>query len=513
MMMGPKMVLESLDDAASRLGFGDSRFLPVSEPELLDLSAYARAQSRALGQDALGGAIHLFRNYKPHARQVQLHKARRKRFVAVCAGRRAGKTIGLGHEFVARIFTDLAVKSRRAWVEPAYLGKRHLGPDVEPVLKYWCVAPTYRLGMLQQATIFAVLGGIGSPLIIDWNISLGRLWLEGGVLIEFRSADKSKLLVGDSLDGLWVDEAARLKADAWADNLFANLSDREGWALLSTTPLGYNWFHAEVWQRTQLGSDPAMRDGDFYGVHFTTADNTAVPALVREAAKARARLPGPIYRRNYEASFDAFDGQIFESFDVGLHVVADIPFNAAVCRIAGVDFGLGNAGTNIELIRDDRGTWYAYREDYARGLPITPPTTAPQADSWMRRYKAAQRRGVERFWADPAGAVHILTAQNEGLDMRGADNSVGNGIMVLQALLHPHMDGLGRKQVGLKIHRGCTNLIREMQSYRWDRSGEKPVKEDDHAIDGLRYGVVSEIIRGGAPRPTVLDFSIFDEAA
>lgn len=508
------MVLEGLDDAAARLGFeGDSRFLPVAEPDLLDLSAYARAQARSLGQDEPGGAIQLFRNYRPHARQIELHRHRRKRFVAVCAGRRAGKTVALGHEFVARIYCDLGTKTRRQWVEPAYLGKRHIGPDVEPVLRYWCVAPTYRLGMLQQATIFAVLGGVTSPLVIDWNVSLGRLWLQGGVLIEFRSADKAQLLVGDSLDGLWVDEAARLKANAWADNLYANLSDREGWALLSTTPLGYNWFHSEVWQRTQLGGNPALRDPDFAGVHFTTADNTSVPALVREAAKARQRLPGPVYRRNYEASFDAFDGQIFESFDAGLHVVANVPFSAAVARVAGVDFGLGNAGTQIELIRDDKGVWYAYREDYARGLAITPPTTAPMADSWMRRYKAAHRRGVDRWWADPAGAVHILTAQNEGLDMRGADNSVSSGIMILQALLHPHADARGQIHTGLKIHRGCENLIREIQSYRWDRSGEKPVKEDDHAIDGLRYGVVSEIIRGGAPRPTVLDFSIFDEAA
>jgi len=507
------MVIEAPNDAAARLGFSDARFLPVSEPDLLDLSAYARAQRKTLGQQQAGDTIQLFRNYRPHARQVLLHKARRKRFVAVCAGRRAGKTVALGHEFVARVFTDLATKARRQWVEPPYLGKRHLGADVEPVLRYWCVAPTYRLGMLQQATIFAVLGGLGSPLILDWNISLGRLWLEGGVLVEFRSAEKSKLLVGDSLDGLWVDEAARLKEDAWADNLFANLSDREGWALLSTTPLGYNWFYDEVWQRTQLGNDPAKRDPDFVGVHFTTADNTAVPALVREAARARLRLPGPIYRRNYEASFDAFDGQIFESFDDSIHVVADVPFNAARLKIAGVDFGLGNAGTQVEMIQDDRGTWYAYREDYARGLPITPPTTRPTADSWMMRYKAAQRRGVERWWADPAGAAHILTAQNEDIDMRSADNSVGMGIMVLQALLYPHLDDRGVLSVGLKIHRGCKNLIREIQSYRWDRSGEKPVKEDDHAIDGLRYGVVSEIARGGAPRPTRLDFSIFDEAA
>lgn len=501
-------------DARTRLGF-DALVLPVAPPWLADLGAYAKAQNdRLTTLNSSGERVRaLFASYRPHRAQIALHKARRKRFVAVCAGRRSGKTWAIGHEFIARIFLDLANRPRRAWYDPPHLGKRHLGAEVQPSLRYWCVAPTYRLGMLQQAVIFAVLGGLDSDLIIDWDSSKGRLWLVGGALIEFRSADKSKLLVGESLDGLWVDEAARLKADAWSDNLFANLSDREGWALLSTTPLGFNWFYDEVWAKTQYGREPGQRDPDFYGAHFTTADNTAVPALVREAERARQRLPGPIYRRNYEASFDAFDGQVFEMFDDEIHVTTEVPWANIVRRVAGVDWGLGNPGAQVELGLDDRGGWWAYREDYAAGLPITPPTMAPHADCWMGRFRAAEARGVSRWWADPSGADRILTATNEGLAFAPAVNDVGLGLMMLGALLHPHTPAPGQKPtVGLRVHRGCKNLIRELQSYRWAKGGEHPVKEADHSVDALRYGVVSENVKGGSPSPLILDFSIFDAA-
>jgi hypothetical protein len=51
-----------------------------------------------------------------------------------------------------------------------------------------------------------------------------------------------------------------------------------------------------------------------------------------------------------------------------------------------------------------------------------------------------------------------------------------------------------------------------VQSYRWEKSGERPVKEADHAVDALRYGVVSEHIKGGTTNPLFVDFSIFEAA-
>ncbi len=50
------------------------------------------------------------------------------------------------------------------------------------------------------------------------------------------------------------------------------------------------------------------------------------------------------------------------------------------------------------------------------------------------------------------------------------------------------------KNKKLFIFKNCVNLIREIKTYRWG-DGDLPVKKDDHALDELRYYVMSK------PRP------------
>ena len=43
------------------------------------------------------------------------------------------------------------------------------------------------------------------------------------------------------------------------------------------------------------------------------------------------------------------------------------------------------------------------------------------------------------------------------------------------------------------IFASCVNLIRELKSYRW-QDNDLPVKKDDHALDELRYYLMSKPI-------------------
>jgi phage terminase large subunit len=64
------------------------------------------------------------------------------------------------------------------------------------------------------------------------------------------------------------------------------------------------------------------------------------------------------------------------------------------------------------------------------------------------------------------------------------DNDVAGGIGRVKSLL---------KQKRLFIDRSCVNLIRELESYHYEKEGrgqefcETPAKRDDHAVDSLRY--------------------------
>jgi len=421
-------------------------------------------------------------DYKPHKAQVELRDAMAAaRFVTVIAGRRSGKTYGGGREFLLAVARDYARARGKGekWFAPSKLTK-----EAKPLLWYWCVAPTYALGVYQRREIFEVLGGLDGPLVLKWYASNNSLWLQGGILIEFKTADNPNRLVGSGLNGAWVDEGARVKAEAWADNLRPALSDRLGWCLVTSTPLGKNWLYRELWRN---------ESEDYARVHFRTVDNTALPHLVEEVARARVELPKAMFLRNYEASFDAFEGKIFEHFlDDATHIWSGTlpPFTR---RFAGIDWGHSNPGTQIEIGQALGGELIVYREDYVRELPIAAAPKSPRDDCWIKRFRAAQRRGVSHAWADPSEPAHILQCRQNDIDVRRANNAVNPGIDLLSTLLMP--TGRDGKPT-LMIHESCTNLREELSSYRWGANG-KPVKEDDHTVDALRYGVYTEAKRNG----------------
>jgi hypothetical protein len=62
---------------------------------------------------------------------------------------------------------------------------------------------------------------------------------------------------------------------------------------------------------------------------------------------------------------------------------------------------------------------------------------------------------------------------------------------------HHQVDVWPRGKPKLFIFRNCVNMIREIKSYRWKpqtESGEqvdKPVKKNDHAMDELKYYIMS----------------------
>jgi len=420
------------------------------------------------------------KTYRPHDAQVSLANAMvTNRFVVVVAGRRSGKTYGGGREFLKRIVRDFnAARDRgEVWTPPATISK-----ETKPHLWYWCVAPTYALGIYQRREIFEVLGGVDSPLILRYSSSENALWLRGGILIEFKTADNPLRLVGSGLHGAWLDEAARIKAATWEDNLRPALSDRLGWSLFTTTPLGKNWVYQDLWD--------VEREG-FANVHFRTVDNTSLPHLVKEVEEARGTLSRAVFKRNYEASFDAFEGKIFESYlDDATHVVRSLP--VIYRRFAGIDWGHSNPGSQIEIGLSVDGYLYAYREDYVRELPLTPPPNSLGVDAWTNRFQAARDRGVDHAWADPSEPSNIILCRQRKLDVRRADNSVNPGIDLLATLLKPVMRADGVLRPTLYIHESCENLRRELASYRWDDKTGKPVKQDDHSVDALRYGVYTE---------------------
>ncbi|MFP3468031.1 terminase large subunit domain-containing protein, partial [Leifsonia sp. SIMBA_070] len=80
--------------------------------------------------------------------------------------------------------------------------------------------------------------------------------MKGYILIQFKSADNPKTLVSKGLDGVWLDEASKMKEQTWTGYLSYALADKGGWSVWTTTPEGMNWFYHDIvlnGQHTQAG--------------------------------------------------------------------------------------------------------------------------------------------------------------------------------------------------------------------------------------------------------------------
>jgi len=76
--------------------------------------------------------------------------------------------------------------------------------------------------------------------------------------IEFRSTDsQGGAGRGGGYDWMLLDEAARIPATVWEDDLRPALSDRMGRAIFISTPTGRNWFY-QLWRLGQEAKQPSL---------------------------------------------------------------------------------------------------------------------------------------------------------------------------------------------------------------------------------------------------------------
>ena len=201
------------------------------------------------------------------------------RFRVVSAGRRFGKTYLSMYE-IARI-------------------ARYPNKNI------FYVAPTYRQGkQIIWEDLKAQL--IQRRWVKKINESELTISLVNGSRISVRSADNPDSMRGVSLDFAVLDECAFMDRSVWTEVLRPTLSDRQGGALMISTPRGFNWFY-DMWQF-------AKSNDDWESFKFTTIEGGNVAP--EEVEAARADLDQKTFEQEYEASFENAGHLIYYAFDI-----------------------------------------------------------------------------------------------------------------------------------------------------------------------------------------------------
>jgi phage terminase large subunit-like protein len=125
----------------------------------------------------------------------------------------------------------------------------------------------------------------------------------GGGFVGVYSADNPDSILGEAFDLVVVDEAARIDEGVWTETLMPTLADRNGRAMLISTPRGRNWF----WQ------EYIKADGDRVAAFNAPSSDNPNPNIQRAAMEAKNRVPERIYRQEWLADFVEMEGAVFRN--------------------------------------------------------------------------------------------------------------------------------------------------------------------------------------------------------
>lgn len=368
------------------------------------------------------------------------------RFRVICSGRRFGKTTLSVEEMKGKA---LSKPSKIAYVAPTYAQARDI---------CW------------QMLIKEL-----KPIIKKTNES--RLELEvmtkdgDSSFITLRGWESIETLRGQQYDLIVIDEIASMRNfwSNWQEVVRPTLTDTKGEALFISTPKGFNHFY-DLYNLEQ-------KDSDYKSFHFSTYDNPFIPS--EEVDKARLEMTEDRFAQEYLADFRKTEGLVYKEFKRELHLYEELP-DKTFETLLGIDFGFTNPTAIIVVKKDREGNYWVEDEWYKTG----------QTNEQIVK-KATSFRPL-RVYADPEAPEKILEMANAGLNLieviKGKD-SVANGINKVREVF---------KQFRIKVNKRCLNLILELETYHYPETrgerneNELPEKDGDHALDALRYILMSD---------------------
>src|SRR3990167_487615 len=290
---------------------------------------------------------------------------------------------------------------------------------------------------------------------------------------------------------------------AWTQVIEPNLLVHKAWALICSTPQGYDYFHTLMKMgdhKNEIEGDAFDKEGqlvipnkNYISFRFTSYDNEY---LDKEWIDEKHQTTEVIaFNQEYLARFEKFVGVVYKDFDRKIHVIKSFNIPIGWVRYRAMDFGFTNPTVCLWIAIDRDENIYVYDEYYAKEKNIEDHATMIIAKT--------QNVDIEATWGDPSGEQAIMDYGNYNVYISPAikifdgDNPswVSAGINRVNKLLK--VNHISNKPK-LYIFPGCVNTIREFEAYRWQEQKDKrlnekdqPLKADDHCMDSLRYFVVS----------------------
>ncbi|MET3659643.1 PBSX family phage terminase large subunit [Sporosarcina psychrophila] len=277
------------------------------------------------------------------------------------------------------------------------------------------------------------------------------------------------LIQGITLAGMFFDEVA-LMPESFVSQATARCSVKGSKFWFNCNPEGpYHWFK-EKWIDQR-------KEKKMLQLHFTMDDNLSLDAETKQ--RYLRMYAGIFYQRFILGLWVLAEGVIYDMFSEKEHVVTTIDRPYSKYYVA-VDYGTQNP-TVFGLWGLCDGVWYKVKENHHSGRGGTQKTDTEYSEEMGKFINDKKTQII----IDPSAASFIAQLIKDGFKVKKANNDVINGIRnVASSLIN------GK----IKYNDCCKETFREFSSYIWDekaanRGEEKPMKTNDHHMDGDRYFV------------------------
>lgn len=301
-------------------------------------------------------------------------------------------------------------------------------------------------------------------LEIEYNGRINRFYLFGG-----KDESSASFIQGITLSGVMFDEVV-LMPKSFVEQALARCSVEGSKFWFNCNPGNpQHWFYKE-WILKH-------NERNVFYLHFTMEDNSSLSSDVRD--RYERLYTGTFYQRFIEGRWVAVEGVIYPYMteDKSFCEVPNLKFtNFAVS----CDYGIVNP-TSCGLWAEYGGIWYRIDEYYYDSRREGEMRT--DEEHYKELCELIGDRKIKCIVVDPSAASFITLIRRHGkYRVIPAKNNVVEGINEVSKAL---------KKGEIRICNTCINSIREFSLYRWGEGGTKdvPVKENDHAMDDIRYFV------------------------
>lgn len=380
----------------------------------------------------------------------------RKYDAIICDGAvRSGKTVCTSLSFVVWSFYDFSDTSFAVCGKTIASLRRNVLTPLKEILK------SLGFGIKEKVS--------QNFMEITYNGKTNRFYLFGG-----KDEGSAALIQGMTLGGILLDEVA-LMPRSFVEQAIARCSLENSRLWFNCNPEHpMHWFYREWIKKAQ--------SKNCLYLHFTMKDNPSLsPAIIK---RYETLYSGAFYKRFVEGKWVAAHGTVYQMFNEAVHVRKP-PDSAEFSRCyISCDYGTVNP-CSFGLWCEYSGKWYRIKEYYYDSAVKGEQRT--DAEHYEELEKLASGYDIEAVIVDPSAASFIqCIRRNSQFTVIPAKNDVLDGIRQVSDALKKEM---------IYFSPECRDTIREFSLYKWDEKAvrDAPRKENDHAMDDLRYFVTTAL--------------------